>query len=205
MVAIAFGSFQLFMPSGVDSVPLGCFLMLLASLVACHDEVRLVVFWSSIRDGVWVMSGLYGSAGSVLVYHTILHAPHPFWSECYWMPWTQSRFLWFIPTWKTFYPLIFRFLIDAPCGVSTRSQSCPRFQCVPYCHRRLSGRTYGLRCRIFCWCGIFGSFCQHTKPLHDWCAHLCPPTPSGLPWPRLLLLIVICLSQRLSDACISMN
>lgn len=132
MVAIAFGLFQLFIPSGVDSVPLRCFLMLLASLVACHDVVRLVVFWSSVRDGVWVMTRLYGSAGSVLLYHTILHAPHQFWSKCYLMPWTQSRFLWFIPTWKTFSPLIFIFLFDAPCGVSTRSQSCPRFQCVPY-------------------------------------------------------------------------
>ena len=52
--------------------------MLLASLVACHDVVRLVLFWSSVRDGVLVMAGLYGLAGSVLVYHTILHAPHQF-------------------------------------------------------------------------------------------------------------------------------
>ena len=131
-VSVAFRLFQLFMPSSADSVPLGCFLMLLASLMACHDMVRLVVFWSSVRDGVWVMAGLYGLAGSVLVYHTILHAPHQFWSKRYLMPWTQSRFLCFIPTWKTFSPLIFTFLIDAPYVVSTRSQSCPRFQCVPY-------------------------------------------------------------------------
>ena len=70
-VSVAFRLFQLFMPSSADSVPLGCFLMLLASLMACHDMVRLMVFWSSVRDGVWVMAGLYGLAGSVLVYHTI--------------------------------------------------------------------------------------------------------------------------------------
>ena len=93
------------MPSGANLVLLDAS-SCLSSLDAWHAVVRLVVLWSSVRDGMWMVLRLYGLASSVLVHRTVYRIIPQLCSKRCLTTRAELGFLCCVPTWKELDPLV---------------------------------------------------------------------------------------------------